>query len=60
MTITELEGVRAGLLKKLGIPGKSAQGAENEYAQTHDKIVQERWKRGETGVMRLKQKLRGQ
>ena len=59
MSIQTLTWQREKLFKKLQLPGKSAQGAENEYAQTHDKIVQERHKAGETGVMRLRQKWRG-
>ena len=57
--IRRLETQRTALLRKLMLPGKSAQGAENEYAQTHDKIVQLRQANGEPGVMRLKRKWRG-
>ena len=57
--IRRLETERQNLLRKLMLPGKSAQGAEQQYAQAHDKITQIRQANGEPGVMRLKRKWRG-
>ena len=57
--IRRLETQRTALLRKLMLPGKSAQGAEQQYAQAHDKITQLRQSNGEPGVMRLKQRYRG-
>lgn len=57
--IEALRAAAAAHLKRANRAGKEAQGDENAYAQTCDRLTLARHAAGEVGVIRLKRKWRG-